>query len=305
MSKLEGAQAGSLRPELVARLGSLHLRARQVVEGVLSGLHRSPHRGQSIEFAEHKEYAPGDEVRHIDWKALAKFDKVYVKQFEQETNLRAYLLLDSSASMGYGEGGVTKLEYAKVLAASLAYLLSRQADAVGLVAFAERTHHYLPARSGGGHLHELINQIDRLDPEGTSNLDGAIDFLSEQAPKRSLVLVLSDLLDPDLERLMSLRRLRARKHDVVVLHLLDRAERDFNFEDPTLFVGMEDDRRVQVSPAQIRESYLEEVERYLADAQRILREGGIHYRQIITDQDYDRVLIEFLGRRLSGKAKGR
>jgi len=298
-------ERSSLDPAVVSRLGSLQLKARQVVEGVLSGLHRSPHRGQSIEFAEHKEYAPGDEVRHIDWKAYGKFDKVYVKQFEHETNLRAYLLIDCSRSMAYASdatsGGVSKLEYAQVVAASLAYLLARQSDAVGLLTFAQAAEHYLPARSSGAHLHELVSRLDTLEAHGETNLSAAVDALSERAPRRSMVLVLTDLLDPEPEQLRVLRRLRARRHDVAVLHLMDRAEVDFPFEDPTLFVGMEDDRQLQVSPAQIRESYLEEVGAFVEQARQVLREGDVEYRRVVTDTPYDRFLLDFLAQRGGGR----
>ncbi len=291
----------SLDPEVVAHLGPLRLKARQVVEGVLSGLHRSPHRGQSIEFAEHKEYAPGDDVRHIDWKTYGKFDKYYVKQFEHETNLRAYLLLDTSRSMGYAYEGVSKLEYARVIAASLAYLLARQSDGVGLFCFADAVHHVLPARTSGAHLHEIVETLDAIEAEGSTNLGAAVEVLLERAPRRSLVVVLSDLLDPEPEKLAMLRRLRARRHDVAVLHVMDRAEVDFPFEDPTLFEGMEDDREVQVMPLQIRASYQEEVEAFVARAQEVLREGDIHYQRVVTDTPYDRFLLDFLARRGGGR----
>ncbi|MDF1565754.1 MAG: DUF58 domain-containing protein [Deltaproteobacteria bacterium] len=301
------SEASALDPAVISRLGSLQLKARQVVEGVLSGLHRSPHRGQSVEFAEHKEYAPGDEVRHIDWKAYGKFDKYYVKQFEHETNLRAYLLVDCSRSMAYASqpGGVSKLDYAKVVAASLAYLLARQSDAVGLIAFGSKVRQYLPARASGTHLHELVDRLDALRPEGETDLAAAVDALSERARRRALVLVLTDLLDPEPESLKILRSLRHARHDVAVLHLMDRAEVDFPFEDPTLFVGMEDDRSLQVSPTQIRESYLEEVAAFIEQARQSLRESDVQYRQVITDEPYDRFLLDFLALRGGGRRGAR
>ena len=289
-----------LRPEVVARLGALHLKARQVVEGVLSGLHKSPHHGQSIEFAEHKEYAPGDEIRHIDWKAYGKFDKYYVKQYEQETNLRAFLLLDASKSMAYAYDGVEKLEYARVLSASLAYLLVNQSDAVGTVVYGGGVREYLPARSSAAHLHEVLGCLERAQGEGETALPKAVDFLSERARRRAMVIVFTDLLDPDEASLSAIRRLRARKHDVVVVHLLDRAELEFPFEDPSLFVGMEDDRRLQVDPLQIRESYREEVARFIDHARQSLREADVQYEQVVTDTPYDKALVGLLARRAAG-----
>jgi uncharacterized protein (DUF58 family) len=292
-----GAGLSLLRPDLVARLGALNLKARQVVEGVLSGLHKSPHHGQSIEFAEHKEYSPGDEIRHIDWKAYGKFDKYYVKQFEHETNLRAWIVLDASKSMAYGHEGVTKLEYAKVLAASLAYLLVQQSDAVGVLVYGAGTRTFLPVRASGGHLHEVLDTLEATEADGETNLPAAIDFLAERSHRRAMVLLLTDLLDPEEATVAHIRRLRARRHDVSVFHLMDRAEVEFPFEDPTLFLGMEDDRQLPVHPLEIRESYLEEVQAFLEATRKSLTEADIDYRHTLTDTPYDRVLVDFLGRR--------
>ncbi|RMG21624.1 MAG: DUF58 domain-containing protein [Deltaproteobacteria bacterium] len=297
------AGPGALRPEVLARLGGLSVKARQVVEGVLSGLHRSPHHGQSIEFAEHKEYAPGDEIRHIDWKAYAKFDKYYVKQFEHETNLRAYLMVDASHSMAYGSGEVSKLEYAKVLAASLAYLLVRQGDSVGLVVFGEEVRSYVPVRSGTAHLQEVIGALEASEAEGATDFEAAAHFLSERARRRAMVLLFSDFLDPDDAKVAAVRRLRARKHDIGVFHLMDRAELDFPFEDPSLFVSMEDDRRLQVNPIQIRDSYREEVQAFIEATRRRLRESDVQYRLVVTDTPYDQVVAEFLSERAQGRRR--
>lgn len=295
-SRKDTDEAGILRPDIVARLGSLHLRARQVVEGVLSGLHRSPHHGQSIEFAEHKEYSPGDEVRHIDWKAYGKFDKYYVKQFEHETNLRAYLVIDASRSMMFGKP-VNKLEYAKVLAATLAYLLVQQSDAVGVLVFGGGIREYIPVRSSAGHLHEVIGCLERCTGDGPTDIPAAVEFLSERAPRRSMITFFTDLLDPDEMVLASLRGLRARKHDVSVFHLMDRAEVDFPYDDPTLFVGMEDDRQLQVHPVQIRQSYLDEVNAFVETTRRNLRGADIQYRRIVTDTPYHQALLDYMARR--------
>ncbi len=173
----------------------MKLRARAVVEGVLAGLHQSPHQGQSVEFAEHKEYAPGDDIRHIDWKAYGKFDRYYIKRFEHETNLRAFLVVDASASMGYRSGALSKLDVAKTLAAALAYLLVRQQDAAGLSISAGGQFAYIPPRASAGHLNTLLETLEKLEPKGATDLYGAADHLAERAPRRSFVAVFTDLLD--------------------------------------------------------------------------------------------------------------
>src|SRR6478752_4907980 len=274
-----------LDPVSLARMKNLELRARSVVEGALSGMHRSPHHGSSVEFAEHKEYAAGDEIKHIDWKAYGKFDKYYVKRFEEETELRAYLLVDTSASMAYQGGGVSKLDYAKYLAAGLAYLLLRQQDHVGMVAFGEKLKGYLPPRSRGGHLADLLQSLDALDAGGKTDLPRALSYVSEVAQRRSLIVVISDLLDDGKGEVRHLLRgLRARKHDVAVFHVLDRDELTLPFEGTTVFESMEDDRRLLAEPADVRKAYLREVERFVEGYRRGLAEGDVEYHLVDTSR---------------------
>ena len=224
-------------------------------------MHRSPHHGASVEFAEHKEYAPGDEIKHIDWKAYGKFDKYYVKRFEEETELRAYLLIDSSASMGYRGAGVSKLDYARMLAASLAYLLLKQQDQVGMVAFGERLRGYLPPRARSGHLDDLLTALDGVEPQGRTDLPRALAYLSEVAQRRALVVLFSDLLGSRTDEVRHLLRgLRARKHDVVVFHLLDKDELTLPFEGTTIFESMEDERKLLAEPGDVRKAYLAELD---------------------------------------------
>jgi len=284
-----------LDPEVLARLASLKLRVRAITEGVLTGLHKSPHHGQSVEFAEHKEYAPGDEIKHIDWKAYGKFDKYYVKRFEEETELRAYLLIDCSASMGYRGDGVSKLEYANLLAGALAYLLSRQQDQVGVIAFGDKLRSYLPPHARGGHLRDLLSALGELEARGRTDLPRAIAYLSEAAHRRSLVAVFSDLLDsppPEVRRL--LRGLRARHHDVVVFHLLDHDELTLPFDGTTVFESLEDERRLLAEPAEVRRAYLDEVEQLIGGYRRGLAEGDVEYHQVDTSRAPSEVLIDFL-----------
>jgi uncharacterized protein (DUF58 family) len=241
----------TLDPVALSRLNNLELRARSVVEGALSGLHRSPHHGSSVEFAEHKEYAPGDEIKHIDWKAYGKFDKYYVKRFEEETELRAYLLVDCSASMDYRGKGVSKLDYARMLAAALAYLLLRQQDQVGMIAFGERLRGYLPPRARSGHLNDLLTALDGVRAEGRTDLPRAIAYLSEVVQRRSLIVLFSDLLGGQDQVRSLLRGLRARKHDVVVFHLLDHDELTLPFEGTTIFESMEDEQKLLADPGDV------------------------------------------------------
>src|SRR5579871_2276661 len=260
-----------LDPAALAKLQNLELRARTVVEGALAGLHRSPHHGASVEFAEHKEYSAGDEIKHIDWKAYGKFDKYYVKRFEEETELRAWLLVDVSASMAYrGQAGVAKIDYARVLAAALAYLLLRQQDQVGMIAFGEKLRGYLPPRARGGHLSDLLLALEALAPSGKTDLPRGLQYVSEVAQRRALVIVISDLLatfapEGRNQTRPLLRGLRARKHDVVVFHVLDHDELTLPFEGTTMFESMEDDRRLLAEPADVRRAYLAEVERFVGE----------------------------------------
>lgn len=283
-----------LDPVSLARMKNLELRARSVVEGALSGMHRSPHHGSSVEFAEHKEYSAGDEIKHIDWKAYGKFDKYYVKRFEEETELRAYLVIDCSASMGYRGGGVSKLDYARMLAASLAYLLLKQQDQVGMVAFAERLRGYLPPRSRSGHLNDLLTALDGIEAEGRTDLPRALAYLSEVLQRRALVVLFSDLLGGGAEVRHLLRGLRARKHDVVVFQLLDNDELTLPFEGMTIFESMEDDAKLLADPGDVRKAYLAELGKLIDGYRTALREGDVEYHLVDTSTAPADVLVRFL-----------
>ena len=288
-----------LDPAVLARLGNLRLRVRAIAEGILTGLHRSPHHGQSVEFAEHKEYTPGDDVRRIDWKAYGKFDKYYVKRFEQETNLRAYLVVDASGSMAYRSRpeALSKLELASALAASLAYLLFRQQDAAGLVLVGDEVKGAIPPRSSASHLGPLVESLELVRPEGPTRLAAAVDWIIERAPRRSSVLLFSDLMDPDEQVLRKVAQLGLRRHDVTVFHVLDPAELEFPFEDPTLFLSMEDARQVEAHPRDVRRGYLELLTRWLDEVKRTAAEADVDYQLCRTDRPLDEVLLPFLARR--------
>jgi uncharacterized protein (DUF58 family) len=286
----------------LSRLAGVKLRARAVMEGVLSGLHKSPHQGQSVEFAEHKEYAPGDEIRHIDWKAYGKFDKYYVKRFEHETNLRCYLVVDGSASMGYRSGALSKLQVATTLAGALSYLLVRQQDAAGLTVVRGNGGTDVPARASAGHLTTLLETLESLSPEGTTDLFAAADHLAEKVQRRSLICVFSDLFDDRPEALRRIFQLRQRKNDVAVFHVLDPAELEFPFDDPTLFLSMEDSRRIEVNAREIKQSYLEEMAAFLDQVKEDCARADVDYVLARTDAPLDQVLLQFLARREGGHA---
>ncbi len=281
----------------LSRITGLKLRARAVVEGVLSGLHKSPNQGQSVEFAEHKEYAPGDEIRHLDWKAYGKFDKYYVKRYEHETNLRSVMVVDTSGSMGFGSTGLSKLDVARIMAATLSHLLIRQQDAAGVALVAQGRFVEIPPRSSAGHLGAVMDALESAVPTGLTDLAMTADALAEKLPRRSLVCVFSDFFDDRQDALKRILALRSRKHDVALFHLVDKAELDFPYDDPTLFTSMEDGRRVEVNPREIRASYLEEFNRFLEATRDACRAADCDYERVRTDEPIDEVLLRFLGRR--------
>ncbi len=278
----------------VASLADARLRARVVVEGALAGLHRSPHHGASVEFAEHKVYSPGDEIRRIDWKAYGKFDKYYVKRYEEETELRGYLVVDCSASMGYRGGAASKLEYATWLAGGLAWLLLRQQDQAGLVAFADGLRAYLPPRGRPSHLGDVLDALGSLEARGTTDLGRALAYVSDVARRRSLIVLMSDLLETGYEAVHLLRGLKARHHDVVLLHVLDHDELTLPFEGPTEFEGLEDDRRLVADPEAVRAQYLEEIGRFVDGCRRSCAEGDVEYHLVDTSRPPSLALLELL-----------
>jgi uncharacterized protein (DUF58 family) len=281
----------------LSRISGLKFRARAVVEGVLSGLHKSPNQGQSVEFAEHKEYAPGDEIRHLDWKAYGKFDKYYVKRYEHETNLRAVMVLDASGSMGFGTSGLSKFDVGRIMAATLSHLLLRQQDAAGVALVAQGRFAEIPPRAAAGHLAPILDALETAKPSGLTDLAVTADTLAEKLPRRSLVCIFSDFFDEKQDALKKLLALRSRKHDVAVFHLVDKAELEFPFEDPTLFLSMEDARRVEVNPREIRESYLEEFGKFLDSTRDACRAADCDYERVRLDEPIDEALLRFLARR--------
>lgn len=291
-----------LDPGVIARLGTMELKARTVVEGVLSGLHRSPYKGFSVEFAEYRQYLPGDDLNTLDWKVYARTDRHYVKKFEEETNLECHLLLDQSASMAYrGASAMSKLEYGSVLAASLAFLMNRQRDATGLIAFDEQIRLRLPAAGRPGHLHALLLALERIQPGLRSNVARPLHQLAEALVKRSLVVLISDLLDDPDPVIKGLRHLKFRGTDVVVFQVLDPHELTFPFQGAATFRDIETDDAVVADAGQARTEYLRELAGLTQRYDRELRGAGIDYVQLDTSRPLDFALLTYLSARARRK----
>ncbi len=287
-----------LRPEVVSRLSSMELRARLVVEGFITGLHKSPYHGFSVEFAEHRQYMPGDEIRRIDWKIYGRTDRYYIKQFEEETNLKSYLLLDASRSMAYKEeGAVTKLQYASYLSAALAYLMMRQQDAVGLVVYDEKVRRYLPPHSTKAYLQTLLLELQATVAENATGTAAALNNIAERIKRRGLVIVFSDLFDDPADVMGALKHFRYNQNEVILFHILDPRERNFNFGRDAIFKDMESGERIMTQPYQIQRAYKEAIQDYISYFKRQCRDQQIDYVLLDTSVPYDVALLEYLKKR--------
>ncbi len=287
-----------LHPEAIKRIARLELRARHIVEGFLSGMHRSPYFGQSVEFLQHREYVPGDDLRHVDWKVWARQDRVYVKQFEEDTNLRCTLLVDVSHSMSYGEGPLNKYEYGCTLAACLAYLILKQNDAVGCISFDEKIRVQVPIRSKRNHLNSVVESLDVSRPQDKTDMYGLFRKVAETLPRRGMMVVISDLLADREGTLRGLKLLRQRGHDVIVLHVMDDDELDFPFAGPTRFEGLESIDTLNCNPRALREGYLAALNEFLEEMRRQCARNAVDYALIRTSQPLDAALATFLSLRL-------
>ena len=291
------AHKARLDAETLARLAGLQLRVDAVVRGILSGLHRAPHRGSSVEFSEHKEYAPGDDLRHLDWKALARVERHYTKRYEADTELAATLMLDCSGSMGYGRP-LSKLQYGSVLVGALTHVLLRQGDRPGLVAYDSDRRAALPCSRRPGQMVRVLRALDGLTAEGGTDLAAAVRHLAHSLGGRGLVIVVSDLLDTDQSGIDLLRHLRARGHLVDLIHLLHEDELTFPFRRLSHFVAMEGrSTRVLVDPPAVRERYLANMRAFVDQTRDRCREAEIRYHQVSTADPPDRVLVRWLRQR--------
>lgn len=297
-----------LDPQALSELKNMELRARLIVDGFITGLHKSPYHGFSVEFAEHRPYNPGDEYKHVDWKVFGKTDRYYLKQYEEETNLRHYVVLDTSASMRYVHAGkMSKLTYASYLAAGLHYMMLKQRDATGLIAFDERVHTIMPPKSTRAYLRTLLAQLARFadeesDRPGRTAAARALHEVAERISRRSLVIVMTDLFENISEHdelLRALKHLRHRGHEVLVFHILEaETERRFNFPDhPLLFRDMETGEEMSVHPAQIREQYQEAAATFAERFRRSCLEARIDFEELDSGTSYDRALMGYLNKR--------
>lgn len=299
--------AAPIDPRALMRIKSLQLRARAVVEGFLKGIHRSPFHGFSVEFSEYRQYSPGDDPRHLDWRLFARSDRYYVKRFEDETNLRCTLVVDSSRSMQYGSGGgPTKADYARTAAATIAHFLNLQRDAVGLVTFEDRITDYLPPRLRPGQLRRLMGMLERAPAGRRTDLDQPLRQVAATIRKRGLVVLLSDLLAPVETLRNRLGSLRAQGHEVVVIRVLDPAEIDFSFQAPAMFRDVESGRELYVDPAAARAGYLRRFAEHAEAAARACSDLGIDYQSVPTDRPLELVLFDLLRNRMRrGRPGGR
>ncbi len=296
--------SSSIDPEILSKTSSLKIRARTLVEGFLSGQHKSPHKGSSVEFAEYKTYSPGDDIRHIDWKAVGKTDKYHVKQFEQSTNLKCTILLDGSGSMAYEspnkkESALNKIEYARTLAGALSYLILNQFDAVGLTTFNDKTISHIPPRSKPSHFQHIIHDLENLAPSGITRFGEVIDSLSERIPGRGMAIVISDFFARDDDLIKSLKLLSSRGLETIIFHILHPDELNLPFEGDVVFESLEDDLAVGLDPYDIRDAYqtllMEKIDFYKNSFQSL----GIDYVFLDTSQSLDQGLNYYLLKRKS------
>ena len=286
-----------LRPETVALLNSMSLRARVVVEGYIIGHHRSPYHGFSVEFAEHRSYGPGDEIKHIDWKLFGKTDRLYVKRYEEETNLRAHIILDTSKSMLYSSAEVSKLSYANSLAASLSYLMINQQDAVGIAKFSEKIDTFIPPKARPSHLNLILSQLDDKDSGNDTQIGMVLHELADRIKKRGMVILISDLLDKPENIMKGLKHFRHQNQEVIVFHIQDRKESEFDFDTRTKFFDMETGEEIVTEPWHIRSNYNELISKLESNYKSNCRENLIDYVPLFTDQSLDIGITEYLIKR--------
>ncbi|MBE0644439.1 MAG: DUF58 domain-containing protein [Bacteroidetes bacterium] len=287
-----------LRPDVVSRLSTMEMRARLVVEGFITGLHKSPYHGFSVEFAEHRQYMPGDEIRRIDWKVLGRTDRYYIKQFEEETNLKSYLVLDTSRSMDFKSGGsVTKLQYASYLAAALAYLMMRQQDAVGLLTYDEALQKFMPPHSTKVYLQTILGELEHLQAANATGTGRALNMAAERLHRRGLVMIFSDLFDNPDDVLSALKHFRYNQHEVILFHILDPRERTFDFGRDAIFRDMENNEEMMTQPHQIQRAYKEAMRDFIARYKKECREQRIDYVLLDTSTPFDVALFEYLNKR--------
>jgi uncharacterized protein (DUF58 family) len=286
-----------LDSQVLARLMGQPLLSRFPMEGTVSGHHKSPHRGSSVEFAEYRNYTPGDDIRRLDWRVFGRTDKFFMKEFEAETNLRCYFVLDCSASMSFAGAHGTRFDFARKLIATLAHLVIHQGDAAGLICVGEKTVSEIPPRRNPAHLQNIFQILEKTETRGETGLIPALHELAEKVRRRALVIVLSDFFCDPAKLMECFQHLRFQKHDLATFHLLDRAELEFKFDRPVRFVDMENSYSLVTEPAVVRDRYLQQFYQYLEVLKQGCHEFNADYRRVVTDESYEKVLADFLTER--------
>lgn len=292
-----------LDPRVLSRISRLDIKARLVVEGYVSGLHKSPFQGFSVEFAQHREYSPGDDLKHLDWKVFGKTDRFYVKEYEEETNLHGWILLDISESMAYNSGAMSKLDYGATVAASLAFLMLQQQDSAGLVLFDDDVRSFLKPSSQPSHLKLMTHELASARPTGRSKVGAIFNDLAERIKRRGLVILISDLFVDPKELALGLQHFRHKRHEVILFHVLDECERTFPFKDLTMFKGMEGYQDVFAEPRSLRNDYLAELDSFVRDVKRTCRQHKIDYVPMTTSDSLEVALSAYLAGRLAMRGK--
>ncbi len=287
-----------LKPEKLKAFRRLELLARAVVEGFVTGLHASPFKGFAVEFAEHRQYVPGDDTKHLDWKLLAKLDRYYVKQYEEDTSMRAYLVLDTSGSMRYTTTDHSKLDYGRYISAVLSYLLLQQNDSVGLVTCDSKLNKYLPARSTPGHLRNIMQVLDAARPGNDTGLANVLHSLATLIKRRALIVIISDFFDNADELALALNHFAHKKHEIILYQVLDRKEAEFPFRQLTRFESLEGNERILVDPIRLQKEYLEQFEAHQMRIRKTCHHLHVDFVQMFTDDQFERSLAEYLARRL-------
>lgn len=288
-----------LLPDVVSSLRNLDFVARMIVEGFLVGLHKSPYHGFSVEFSEHRQYMPGDNIRDIDWKVLGRTNRYYIKQYEEETNLKAYILLDVSGSMGYASGKVSKIQYATYLAAAFSYMFIKQRDAVGLVTFSESIRRYLPPKSSPAYLTFILKELENIRLSKTRTVvSETLHTLAEKIKRRGLIILLTEFLYEDPQKILQgLKHFRHYNHEIIVFNILDPNDKFFNFTDDTTFVDMETGEKLKTQPYFLQQRYRQQIDTFYSELQRECLNFNIDFQTILTSEPFDRALIRFLLKR--------
>ncbi len=295
--------ASFLDSSVISRLLALPLNARQAMTGSVSGRHRSPVRGSSVEFAQYRKYVPGDDTRRLDWRTWGRTDRFYIKEFEADTNLRLALIVDASGSMGYGPDKATRLDYSRKLAGTLGYLAAQQGDAVGLWGVGRDHRQKLPAKRGAGHLRLVLDQLSNLEAKGETTILESLHQAADQISQRALIVVVSDFFVEPAKLKIALQHLRFRRHDIALFHVLDPVELDFKFDRPARFVDMEGGETVLADPSLITRRYQEVVKKYLHEMDEVIRTTGADYHRVMMKEPFEEVLARFLLSRLQSKGR--